>query len=260
MAEGDGARRLNSTRIDTRRRFLAVLAAGGASGLAGCSSGGNGDDGADATSTETDAAGAGDSNEDGGASGEPNPTETTADSGTSTSTSGEDSGDGGGGGDDDGGVSESAADPYGSSCPMPPFSYSQQTYEAPNDPVASFTMDAPEFPEIVKAGGITFRFGNAESTTTVSASFSDLGESVSDILASSSDAYEETIDAYDLRPSDARSFTQELTGTWQTQVMYPVEEGVASLLVTLRTGGGEFGCSEAGKAIRTRVVESIGPA
>ena len=121
-------------------------------------------------------------------------------------------------------------------------------------------MDVPEFPEIVKAGGISFRFGNAESTTIVSASFTDLGESVSDILESSADAFEETTDEFDLRPSGARAFTQELYGTWQTKVMWPVEEGVAAALVSLRTGGGEFGCSEAGVAIRTRVVESIGPA
>jgi len=42
--------------------------------------------------------------------------------------------------------------------------------------------------------------------------------------------------------------------------MWPVEDEVASVLVTFGTGRGEFGCSEALEAIRPRVVESIGPA
>lgn len=249
MAERDGTTRPNGTHTDTRRRFLTVVGAGAASGLAGCSSGGGGDDGADATTTETAASGAANTNEDGEGSGESGPTETASDSG----------GGGGDSGENGGGVSESAADPYADPCPSPPFSYSQHTYEAPNDPAASFSMDAPDFPEIVTSGGIGFRFGSADSTTSVNVSFNDLGESVSDILESSAEAYAETTDEFDLRPSGARAFTQEPTGVWQTKVTWPVEEGVAAVLVSLRTDQGEFACSEAAGAIRTRVVESIRP-
>jgi len=185
MADRTGTTDPNSTHTDTRRWFLAALGAGTNSWLAGCSSGG-GDDGSDAAPTETTASRGANANGDGGTADESGPTEG---GGTGDGTSGENGGDGSErGGDGGGATSESGADAYADPCPMPPFSYSQQTYEAPNDPVASFTMDAPEFPEIVKSGGIAFRFGNAESTATVSASYSALGESVSDILDSSSDA------------------------------------------------------------------------
>lgn len=240
--DSEGANRTEQR--PSRRAVLGAVGAAAGIALAGCSGGGGGG--------ETTSSGGGSSGGNGGG-------------GSSNDGGGGGGGGGsnGGGGGSGGGTSDSAADAYSDPCPSPPFSYSQSTYESPNNQVASFAVDTPEFAQVRTTGGVAFNFGNADTTTNASAATNQIYESVSALRESLADAYKETTGEYDLRPSDARSFTQNLEGSvsiWQTTVAWPVDQGVMSVRITFNTGGEGEGCSEAASAIRTRMVESVGPA
>jgi hypothetical protein len=239
--DSDGANRTEQR--PSRRAVLGAVGAAAGIALAGCSGGGGGGE------TTSSSGGSGSGNDGGG--------------GGSNGGGGGDSTEGGGGGGSGGGTSGSAADAYSDPCPSPPFSYSRSTYESPNSQVASFAVDTPEFAQVRTTGGVAFNFGNADTTTNASAATNQIYESVSALRESLADAYEETTGEYDLRPSDARSFTQNLEGSvsiWQTTVTWPVDQGVMSVRITFNTGGEGDGCSEAASAIQTRMVESVGPA